>query len=215
MIRLLITVVILLCIVVIAPAQRRRAGSVAAPVRILREKPTVYITLVRRGKIADSGTGEVKERVWLWLHNNTRWSIKIQASGVPKEDGDAKLYYGIETIPRGIEYYVVSEEPVMPVIAPPLAAAQPTPSQSVPASPKAEELEDCEVSLRAGCHFCSVIPLHPGRSLTFSVPREDFCKRTRLYVPFSYSWEDAWPLDGQEPEHRVYFYGSDLLKEAK
>jgi hypothetical protein len=214
MIRLLTTVVLLLCVAVLAPAQRRRAGSAAAPVRISREKPTVYIMLVRKGKIADSGTGEVKDHVWLRLHNNTRWPLMIQASGVPKEYGDAQMHYGVETIPRGIEY-VVSEETTLPVLPPTLAPTRPTPSQPIPAAPKTEEVEDCEVSIRAGCHACSVIPLHPGRSLIFSVPREDICKRTRLYVPFSYSWEDAWPLDGQEPEHRVYFYGSDLLKEAK
>src|SRR4051812_35069411 len=107
MIQHLIAFVLLFGMVVAAPAQRRRARRSSSPVRISKENPTIYITFVRQGKIADVRTGEVKEHVWLRMHNNTRWAINIQASGAPKEYGDTSLYYGIETEPRDEVYISV------------------------------------------------------------------------------------------------------------
>lgn len=53
--------------------------------------------------------------------------------------------------------------------------------------------------------------LMPGRSVSFTVPREDFPEGSKIYVRFVFSWE----LDNDhefpgEAEHRAYFYSSDL-----
>ena len=64
--------------------------------RISKSQPSVFITFERQGKIAAlSGTGEMQETVWLRLRNNTRWPIILDMNGVPKDYGDAGLFYGV------------------------------------------------------------------------------------------------------------------------
>jgi hypothetical protein len=72
-------------------------------------------------------------------------------------------------------------------------------------------LSERKVILEGRCHVCSSNRLSPGRSLVFSLPREDLGKGGAIRISFSYGWED--PDDvfaGREPEHYVYFYASKL-----
>jgi len=72
------------------------AQTRAANPRLSRAHPSVYIAFDRQGKIADlRGIGELKETVWLRLHNNTRWPIVLDMNGVPKAYGDASLFYDV------------------------------------------------------------------------------------------------------------------------
>jgi len=68
-------------------------------VRIERNKPSVYITFERIGQLKLPDPGDEKERVWLRLHNNTRWPLVLQMSAPPEEYGDAGLFY--ETLSGG------------------------------------------------------------------------------------------------------------------
>ena len=54
--------------------------------------PSVYITLEKIGQL-QSEPSDDKERVWLRLHNNTRWPIRLEMGWVPAEWGDAKLFF--------------------------------------------------------------------------------------------------------------------------
>jgi hypothetical protein len=64
--------------------------------RILSDKPTVYLSFERVGKRAPLLNGESESGIWLSLHNNTKWAIIVEMSDVPsKEYGDVELYYEV------------------------------------------------------------------------------------------------------------------------
>jgi hypothetical protein len=72
-------------------------------------------------------------------------------------------------------------------------------------------LLDGKVKYERQCHVCSSNRLSPGRSLIFSLPREDLGKGGAIRVRFSYGWENPDDASaGREPEHYVYFYTSAL-----
>lgn len=76
-------------------AQQKRPRR-QAEVRIRKDQPGVYLTFERVGKVEIPEIGEGDKRVWLRFHNNTRWPIMLDMSGVPsKEYGDAELYYDV------------------------------------------------------------------------------------------------------------------------
>jgi hypothetical protein len=53
--------------------------------------------------------------------------------------------------------------------------------------------------------------LSPGRTVSFTVPRGDFPKNTRIYVEFGFSWElDHGERDSDEAVHRAYFRSNQL-----
>jgi hypothetical protein len=57
--------------------------------------PTVYITFERAGNRKPLEQGESDQGVWLKLHNNTGWPLRLAMNGVPKEYGDAALFYDV------------------------------------------------------------------------------------------------------------------------
>ena len=138
--------------------------------RINKKSPTVYLAFVRNGTLVDSSNSEKEERIWLRLHNNSRWPIWIDASGASKGGGDASLYY-----------------------------------DTLSAFEKVDELHRC--------HVCSTIPIAPGRSILFSIPKEDLTKTYAIRTSFEYEWERYTDISGgDEPTHYVYFYSSELPK---
>lgn len=78
-----------------ALSQNRRKVIRQKSVKINKTYPTVYLTFEKTGKALNDSTGETEELVWLRLHNNTRWSIWIQASGGNEKIEDAGLYYDV------------------------------------------------------------------------------------------------------------------------
>src|SRR5436305_540669 len=81
--------------------QRQQKKSVTTGIKLQQKQPSVYISFVRAGKIKPLFTGNSEEHIWLRLHNNTRWSIWLDASDIPKEYGDAALYYTVEDTADG------------------------------------------------------------------------------------------------------------------
>lgn len=64
--------------------------------RIVKNKPTVYISFEHVGERVSPRSGETEDGIWLTLHNNTKWAIIVETSDVPsKELGDADLYYEV------------------------------------------------------------------------------------------------------------------------
>lgn len=61
-------------------------------VHVKKGLPSLYITFVKVGQL-QSEPSDDRERIWLRLHNNTRWPIRLDMSGVPAEYGDAKLFF--------------------------------------------------------------------------------------------------------------------------
>jgi hypothetical protein len=97
-----VLVLLLICsLILIAPAQRRSVPRANRGGRLSQSHPSVYISFVREAKIASARNGGMEQTVWLRLHNNTRWPIRLDASGIPKEYGDAELYYAVEDTNKG------------------------------------------------------------------------------------------------------------------
>jgi hypothetical protein len=92
MTRFVLTLLIVLAAFGAALAQRK-----ARPPRVLLDanKPGVYITFLRAGKIEPLQTGVSDKYLWFRITNNTRWAILLEMSGVPKAYGDASLYFTI------------------------------------------------------------------------------------------------------------------------
>ena len=81
-------------------AQNERLGRIQENVRIIKDKPTIYISFERLGRREPLKTGESNQGVWLRIHNNTNWSITFSAFGVPHSLGDMGVYYEIEAEPE-------------------------------------------------------------------------------------------------------------------
>jgi hypothetical protein len=198
-----------------APAQRVKPRS--AKRNISASKPSVYLSFVRFGKREPLHTNESNDGVWLRLHNNTRWSLVLNASGtggrvfVTGKEEEIGMFFGVEEVRQGpstvnIDGYT----PPPSLVSPWEVKPQPNPTP-LPVPPEIEE--DCPAQGDNWCvHVCSVIRLPPGKSVMFSLPRETLCKNLRIYLVFNYSWETQNGFVGEAPEHRVYFYGSELLK---
>lgn len=101
----------------------RRGGPVldrtaSTDMRNVKDKPTVYISFERTGKREPLLNGEGDEGIWLRLHNNTRWSIKLDMNDVPSEEyGDADLFYEVvadEKVVVDMRCHVCSSDRVPP-----------------------------------------------------------------------------------------------------
>jgi len=91
----------LLAVNAFAASQRMQANKSRQP-RLRRDKPSIYISFVRVGKIEPLETGIGDQHIWLRITNNTRWPIWLDASDVPnKEYGETSLYYTIEGVNDG------------------------------------------------------------------------------------------------------------------
>ena len=96
MVKRLFSAVVILCSLTPCLQAQHKGPRRQADVRIRKDRPGVYLTFERAGKVKIPEKGEGYERVWLRFHNNTRWPIMLDMSGVPSEEyGDAELYYDV------------------------------------------------------------------------------------------------------------------------
>jgi len=66
------------------------------------------------------------------------------------------------------------------------------------------------------CHVCSIVPLGSGKSLLFSVPRENLTENRKIKVRFGFDWQDKDDLFAdREIESIVPFSASNLPKEVR
>lgn len=72
----------------------------SADVRLKKAEPNVYISLERQGAWQPIKRSESKSRVWLRLHNNSKWDILTCMWDIPKVYGDKDIPYEVETIDR-------------------------------------------------------------------------------------------------------------------
>ena len=93
--KILLGFVILFSIVTTLAGQKKSAQAIQSELRIKKGMPTVYITFDRAGERKPLKQGESSKGVWLRLHNNTRWLLTLSMNGVPKEYGDASLFYDV------------------------------------------------------------------------------------------------------------------------
>jgi hypothetical protein len=74
----------------------QKAEKTNQNIRLNKNKPHVYISHEREGKIDPLYVGESGNRIWLRLHNNSKWIIMFCSSVISKEYGDAEVEYKIE-----------------------------------------------------------------------------------------------------------------------
>jgi len=196
-------------------AQQPTARAKASSVRVSKQKPTVHITFVRFGRREPRFNNESIEGVWLRVHNNTRWPLTFLGNDwFFDEVQEVRVFYGIERIPEPRDIIRISPLPVVQP-PPPGSSTGNTSQANASIKPKQEEANDCEPPPDDwGMHLVSPITLPPGKSMVFSVPKEALCKNLRIYLKYNYSWErhDRYRPFDYEPEHRVYFEGSELPK---
>lgn len=156
-------------------------------VKVENSKPTVYVTVERKGK----------EKASFRLHNNTNWAISVRTvSFYFSRRGTTPLVSGgsVFTLPDDKEidtlHYYVEKEPM------------------TSGRLKAPELHYPDSS--------SISWIASKGSILFSVPMKQLEPGLMIYVPFQYEWElNRQQIFNKEPEHRVYFRGVDLSQMAQ
>jgi hypothetical protein len=74
------------------------------------------------------------------------------------------------------------------------------------------ELEDGSIALRRHVEVVTSGKLLPGTTVSFTVPREDFPKSSKIFIRFDFSWElSHGERDSNEAVHRAYFRSNQLL----
>lgn len=77
-------------------------------------------------------------------------------------------------------------------------------------------LSEGKVLTESRCHVCSFNQLGPGRSLAFTVPREELAEGFSIRVNFNYGWEDESDIfAGREVQHSVSFYSSSMTEGSR
>lgn len=186
------------CLITISlGAQQKRVARQGADVRLVKDKPSVYITFERFGEREPLKPSESREGIWLRFHNNTKWPISFRAFGVPKELGEVGMYYEIEELPQA-----------------PLERG----SSSGSSAEKKEDIKrksDLPIGYDPGDSF-SVISIESGDSISFSVPSEHLAEGLYLRIAFNYGWEDQNDVAaGREADHYITFSSSELPRRQK
>jgi hypothetical protein len=200
-----------------AVAQQSKVRSRANPVRVSKPKPTVYVSFVRFGRREPRYNNESEEGVYLRVYNNTKWPLTFYGMDwFTSEEREMRVFYGVEEVPEPRDAIRVSA-PMVGQPPPPGSSPEPALSADAVNKAKPEESHECKAPPDDwGIHVVSPITLPPGRSTIFSVPREALCKNLKIYLKYNYSWErhDRYRPFDDEPEHRVFFAGSDLPRRS-
>lgn len=80
--------------IISAIAQKTETNS--SDVRVIKDRPSVYISFERQGILKPLHTGDSNKRVWLRFHNNSKWQVGFCMWDVPKEYGDKDVPYETE-----------------------------------------------------------------------------------------------------------------------
>ena len=184
MLRVVWLYVLIAAFAISVSAQQKSVQHPNQDVRISKSHPTVYISFVKAGQAEPLYTGESNERIWLKLHNNTRWKLRLALSGYPEKSYGVEIFYSVRTIPRDREI----------IMLPKLARAHIPPGVDLPEREAADTSEnrkdDCDsLNFFHGGHVFTSFNLQPGKSLIFTVPREYLCKRSYICVNYEYEWE--------------------------
>ncbi len=161
------------------------------------EKPSVYLNFEQFGKATDwkqSKLGEWSDKskiqkggdVWLRLHNNSCWDIKLNTDSLyiskTRVDGKDKIVFGIleDSALANVQYHVEEQN-----------------RKQVP----------------YGSHTSNISTLPSGKSILFGVFKEHLSNSRSIYVYFNYEWEVKSFSNNLAPEHRAFFWGYRLEEE--
>lgn len=164
-----------------------------------KEMPSVYLTFETFGRATSwtqSKVGEWSDKskiekgddVWLRLHNNSCWDIKLRTDSLylskTTVDGKFNLIYGIleDGALANVQYSV-------------------------------EEQNRKQVSY--GSDMANLSSLPSGKSVLFGVFKEHLSKSRSIYVDFNYGWEVKDFSNNLAPLHRAFFWGYRLEEVRK
>lgn len=80
----------------LVPALAQKTQTDSSDVRLVKDKPNVYISFEREGAWKPLKKWESNRRVWLRFHNNSKWSIGACMWDIPKEYGGKDIVYEVE-----------------------------------------------------------------------------------------------------------------------
>ena len=210
-------VLVLSVFVATVSAQQGESCRTKAGILLAKDKPTIYITFERAGKVkstptrlaatdtsrrqSDDQNTQNIQVLWLRLHNNTRWAINFPTDSLyvgpkitPIRLCDGRGALGLRT---DIEVNVRYEAEAVRGYE----------------SARTSDAGQPPVINRSDMFSTSWLP--PGGSVIFSVPREHLAERLAIYIPYNYEWEYGERIfRSDEPQHRVYFRASDLSEKA-
>lgn len=98
--KIVFSLLTLIAVVIIVSAQSSKPTTSSTKIRVLSDKPSVYVAYERTGKRKPLYESESDEGIWLRLHNNTKWTIIFPAFGVPKLYGDLGMFYFLESVSK-------------------------------------------------------------------------------------------------------------------
>lgn len=185
-------------------------------VRISKDKPVVYLTYDHLGENASFCNEKKTQGIWLRLHNNSKWAINIIANTV-EEDSIESTYLTDKTsvliLKDNVAVTTCYEVEAIPTTTTKVRGDGGI-SLNVPIKVKLPQTKlYCSCSWRTGSSRSEGVWVLPGRSVTFSVPREALNKNLKIYTLFNYEWEqENGSFRDYEPIHKVYFYSYDLPK---
>lgn len=219
-----LAVLFLFVLAMAVSAQHKEPCGTQSGILLSKEKPTIYITFERVGKVkptptrlaatdttqekSDDQDDESIQVVWLRLHNNTRWAINFATDSLyvgpkitPMRLCDGRGALGLRT---GIEVNVRYEVEAVSGYE----SVRTSDGGLIINSPV--DVPKPPVINRSDVFSTSWLPA--GGSVIFSVPREHLvAKHLAIYIPYNYEWEYGERIfRSDEPQHRVYFRASDL-----
>jgi len=157
-------------------------NSAELPERVERKKPTVYLDYVCQDE----------KQIYLRMYNNTIWLIRVGAEKQyfptkrPVRLGNGNKGYALpndEKVP--IHYYIEKDE--------------------------LENIKKIKIPYKELYSINGGGPIISQDSILFSIPIGHLQRGLKIFVQFSYEWELTESSDTKkEPEHRVYFRGSDI-----
>jgi hypothetical protein len=155
---------------------QQKGPSSAAAILIRKDRPSVYLEFEKEGKAPPLFQGEIDERIWLRLQNNTPWAVEFCSLPVPKVLGDVGVVYGVKHIPVTMREEGFSNHSGSLKNALPVGKTQ-------------KETPDIPEGYTTG-DTCTPYNLGSGRSVSFSVPRDHLADQLLIEFEFWYEWEN-------------------------
>jgi hypothetical protein len=160
-----------------------------------KDRPSVYLEFDRIGKAPPLFDGENEERIWLKLHNNSKWTIEFCSFPVKSQYGGT-----------GIVYAVKHQQPTLVSVGVEGSSSRTT---TLPGDKDQRENAKAPQGYSTG-DTCTAYYLGSGKSVVFSLPRDHLRKNLYLEIEFWPEWENRDNELGSFPQSYVSFSNHEL-----
>jgi hypothetical protein len=184
--------VLLLCASTVLP---QRSNAKVKSMLIRKDMPSVYIEFMRSGTAPPLFGNEKEDRIWLRLHNNTKWTICFCSFPVKSQYGEIGLVYDVKH--NELTFRGLSGSSSSSTIKPD--------NNMTAEIPQGYNTADT----------CTEYNLRSGKSIVFSIPRDHLRKNLYIESKFWPEWENRDNILGNYPESFVSFPNLDLQESEK